>query len=101
MFSLLTARLADVTWALFLVEYCPYRVLPVSELGRYVEDIDGHLWSPSSELMDEGLVGGVVGEGTHHIDIGGIGEFIPFMREPLYVVLEALIALLGAPLEVP
>jgi hypothetical protein len=54
----------------------------------------------SSERVDEGLVGGVVGDGTHHVGVGGIREFVPFLREPLDLVSEALTALLGAPLEV-
>jgi hypothetical protein len=95
MFPLFTTRLVDVTWALSLIENCPYYILPVSERGRYVEEVGSCLWSPSPKLMDEGLVGGVVGEGTHHVGIGGIGELIPFLLEPSDVVPEALTAPLG------
>lgn len=38
---------------------------------------------------------------THHVGVGGVREFILFLQEPSDVVLEALTALLGAPLEVP
>lgn len=38
---------------------------------------------------------------THHVGVGGVREFIIFLQEPPDVVLEALTALSGAPLEVP
>lgn len=101
MFPPFSVGLASLSWALSLAENGSHCVLPVSELGRYVEEVGGHHWSPPSELVDKGLVGGVVGEGTHHIGVGGVGEFVPFLREPLYVVPKALTALMGAPLEVP
>lgn len=82
-------------WALSLVENCPYCILPISEHGRYVEKVGSRLWSPSPKLMDEGLVGGAVGEGPHHVGIGGVEELIPFLLEPSDVVPEALTSLLG------
>jgi hypothetical protein len=41
-----------------LAENWPHHIFPVSELGRYVEEVDGRLWSPPSELVDKGLIRG-------------------------------------------
>lgn len=51
--------------------------------------------------MDECFVGGAISEGTYHVGVGGIGEFIPLLGEALDVILEAFLALPGAPLEIP
>lgn len=98
-------------WVFCLSENSPHRVLPVSELGRNVEEIGDCLWSPLSKLMDQGLVGGALGEGAHYISVGGIREFVSFFvrifgyspRDFLWTPLEvprASGALVGA-LEVP
>jgi hypothetical protein len=73
---------------------------PVGELGRYVEEVDSGLWSPLDEFMDECFIGCVVSEGSDHIGIDGIMEFVPFLGEPPDVILEAFPALLGTPLTV-
>jgi hypothetical protein len=82
--------------ALSLMIDSPYRVFPVSELGRYVEQICGCPWPSSSELVDECLVSGVVGEGTHYIGVDGIKEFVSLLRKLPNVISEALPILLGA-----
>jgi hypothetical protein len=51
--------------------------------------------------MDECLIGCNVGEGTHHIGVGGIRKFVHFLAKPLDVISEAFPTSLGAPLEVP
>jgi hypothetical protein len=79
----------------------PCRVLPIDELGRYVEEVDSSLWFPLAEFMDECFVGGVVSEGTYHVVVGGVREIVPLLEEPPDVILETFSALLGAPLEVP
>jgi hypothetical protein len=38
-FALFVAWLLGVTWVHSLAENCPYRILPVSELGRYVMEV--------------------------------------------------------------
>jgi hypothetical protein len=52
------------------------------------------------EFMDESLVGGAISEGTYHVDVGGIEEFISLLGEPMDVTLKTLAALLGTSLEV-
>jgi hypothetical protein len=75
----LPTGLIGVVLAFSLEENHPHRVLPVSELDCNVEEVSGHLWLPPSKLVDQGLIGGAVGEGTHHINVGGIREFISFL----------------------
>jgi hypothetical protein len=63
-------------------------------------------WSHGSrllgaELVNQRLVGSVVGECANHVDIGGIGESISLLGVPPDVVLEALPTLLDALLEAP
>jgi hypothetical protein len=97
---LLTAWFTGVTRALSLAKNCPYYVIPVSELGRYVEEVGSCPWSPPPKLMDECLLGCVVGEGAHHVGVGGVWKFIPFLGKPLDVIPKAFLASLGAPVEV-
>jgi hypothetical protein len=40
-------------------------------------------------------------EGTYHIVVGGVREFVSLLGEPFDVILETLTALLGTSLEVP
>jgi hypothetical protein len=47
-----TVGFTDVAWAFFLAENCPRHVLPISKLGRNVEEVDDRIWSPPSELVD-------------------------------------------------
>jgi hypothetical protein len=99
-FLLLGAGLTDVTCDLPFAENSTYHILPISKLGLYIEEVDGGLRSPSPELVDKRLVGGAISEGTYYINVGGIGEFIPFMGQPPDVVPKTLLALLGTPFEV-
>lgn len=55
-------------------------------------------WLPGAELVNQRLVGSVVGEGANHV---GIGEFISLLGEPPDVVPEAFPTLLDALLEAP
>lgn len=43
----------------------------------------------------------VLSEGTYHVGVGGVGEFVPLLGEPPDVIPKAFPALLGASLEVP
>lgn len=79
--------LTGVAWALFLVENSPYHILPVSEFGCYAEEIYGGLRPPSPKLVDERLIGGYVGEGTHYVGVSGVEEFVSFLEEPSDVIL--------------
>lgn len=96
-----TAWFAYVAWAFSLAEDGPYGVLPVSDLGRYVEKISSGIWSPSLKIVEERLVGGVVSEGTCYMGVGSVREFISFLGEPPDVVPEPFPSLLVAPIEVP
>jgi hypothetical protein len=73
---LLAAWFADVARALSLAENCPYCVLPVIELGRYVEEVGSCSWSSPPKFVDKCLVGCAVGDITLHV---GVGKFIPFL----------------------
>jgi hypothetical protein len=57
---------------------CPHCIFPISELGHNVKEVGDRLWLPPSELVDYGLVGGAIGKGSHHINVGGIRKFVPF-----------------------
>jgi hypothetical protein len=94
---LLTAWFVGVARALSLAKNCPYCVIPVGELGRYVEEVGSCPWSPPPKLMDECLFGCAVSEGAHHV---GVGKFIPFLGKPPNVIPKAFPASLGAHVEV-
>lgn len=98
---LLATWIAGVTRALSFAENRPYCILPVGELGRYVKEIGSCSWPPSPQLVDERLIGSAVGEGAHHVGVGGVGEFVSLLGEPPNVIPEAFPILLGAPLKVP
>lgn len=53
-----------------------------------------------AKLMNQCLVGGVIGEGTDHVSVGDIGEFVSLLGEPPDVILKAFSTLLNASLEV-
>jgi hypothetical protein len=57
----------SVMRALSLMENGPYRILPISGLGRYLKKVCGCLWYPPPELVDECLVHGAIGEGAHYV----------------------------------
>jgi hypothetical protein len=69
-----TAGLAIVVGALSLMENSPYCFFPINKLDCCVEQVRGCPWSPLSKLMDECLISGVVGEGTHNVGVGGVEE---------------------------
>lgn len=98
---LLTAWFACIAWALSFAEDCPYHILSINEFGCYVKEVGGGPWLPASELMDECLVGGAIGEGAHHVGVCGIRKFVSLLGESPDVVSEAFPALLDASLEVP
>jgi hypothetical protein len=50
--------------------------------------------------VDKFFVGGVIGESTYYVGVGGIEEFVSLLGEPSDVIPEAFPALLGALLEV-
>lgn len=50
--------------------------------------------------MDEHLVCGAISEGTHHVGVCSVGEFVSFLGESPNVISETLPTLLGTPLEV-
>jgi hypothetical protein len=52
---LLIAWFAGVAWALFLVENSAYHILPVSELGRFIEEISSGFGLPRSSLWTSTL----------------------------------------------
>lgn len=83
-----------------LTENGPHLVLSIGGLcGDDVEVGDG-LWLTATKLMHECLVCGFVGEGTHDVGIGSIGQLILFLGKPLDVVLETLHAPLDTFFEV-
>jgi hypothetical protein len=86
MLPLLAAWFISVVRALSLAENCPYCVLPIDKLGRYVEEVGSCSWSPSPKFLDECLVGCVIGEGTYH---GGVRKLVPFLGKPPDVITEA------------
>jgi hypothetical protein len=49
---ILTAGLTNVTRALSFTKNGPCRVLPVSGICRYVEEVLNCLWSPPPKLVD-------------------------------------------------
>lgn len=57
----------SIVRALSLMENGPYRILPISGLGRYLKKVHGCLWYPPPELVDECLVHGAIGEGAHYV----------------------------------
>jgi hypothetical protein len=75
------AWLIGVTRALSLAENCPNRILPVSELGRYVEEVDSHLWPPLPELVGEVLIDVVIGEGIQHVRSVASGSLFLFYED--------------------
>jgi hypothetical protein len=58
------------------------------------------LRSPPPELMDECLICGAIGEGTHYVGVGGVWELVSFLRKPSDVVPENFSTLLGVPVQV-
>ena len=53
------------------------------------EEVSGGLWLTSVKFVDESLVGGAVSEGTYHVDVDGVEEFVPCLGEPPDVIPEA------------
>jgi hypothetical protein len=98
---LLVTWFVGIAWALSLAENCPYCILPVDEVGHYIEEVGSCSWSPLPKFMRECLIGCVVGEGTYHVDFGGVGKFIPFLGKPPNAISESFPTFMGAPLEVP
>lgn len=93
-------RVADVMWGLPLVVDFSHCIFSVSELGHDVEEVGCGFWPSAAELMIQSLIGGVVGECTNHIGIGGVVEFISLLGEPLDVISEAFLILLDVSFEV-
>jgi hypothetical protein len=100
MLPLLNVGLAGVTQVFSIAENCPHCIFLVGELGCYVEQVDSCSWSPSPKLVDECLVGSVVGEGACYVSVCGIEEFVSLLRKPLDVISNDFSTLLGAPYEV-
>jgi hypothetical protein len=83
---LLSVGLASIVRALSLVKNSPHCILPVSELGWYVEQVCSCPWSPPPKLMDERLICGAIGEGAHYVGVDSIGELVSLLRKLLDVV---------------
>ena len=93
--------LVPLCLALGVVKNCPDRPLARGMAGGDVEELLGGSRALTSQLVDQGLIGGPRQESSYDIDISDVGQLVALLGEAPDVPTKSFTRLLSVILEIP